>query len=802
MDPMIAPAAPVAPPPVGVVDSQGSVVLVPADQVGNLGDGFRLATPAELAQHSAVQAQGGTLGALKAAGQAAADTATFGGASWAEKELGLRDPVDIEAGERAHPVAAFAGSALGALAPLGAEELIAGAGMPALARLAGGAPGLIADAGEVATAGLRSTMAPTSRLGRLSADVISRGAGSAIEGAAYGLGQSVHEDALDPDLTVESAFSRGAADALLGAALGGATGAPLGLVSSALKELPSGAALADRLEEFQAQNDLRIAGAQQSDIARSLKKVSREDLIKQAGEARDLGILTRFNSPEDIFDRASNVLEDTGQEMHDIVQAVDEKAIKNPRLMPDGQQLVDEFRQTIGGLEKNAFQQRALHTLNGFADFLQQGIDREASRLAADWPASVVDTYRGRMSLQDLWTLRRDVSETIYGWRGSRNPSADKVTQNLQELRGQVSRMINSTIEKAGEDSAQWRQLNRRYQVASTMQDFSGRALNRHMGNNRFSLTETGALIAGATHGPLGLLGAGGYIAAKRYGPDLLSQAAIVGRGVLKHADNAIEKAAAAGPVASAELAFNTPERVAALAALERTQREALQDIDGAAKQLLTGKPSGAPGAPDSKAIRETVAKVNRLSNLPEESARLAQQISSETHEHAPTMTEKTGGIVSRIVAYLKGNAPQSTKPYPLGPELSPDRAALLSFHQKVEAVRDPIGALRRNPTRTVVEAIQEVYPTLYSQVRSAVIAGLAEAGQRHYTPRQREAIGAILGIDTDGRQSPALTAISQSAFQVMSRPKTPLTAKGHSLKLKTYAERLNPSGGSGLRNP
>lgn len=830
MDPVVAPP-PAASPLVGIVDSQGNVSMVQESQLGSIGEGFSIATPAQLALHAARQEQAGPVGALKAFGESAASTATFGTSTWLEKELGISDPVDIRAREAAHPISSFLGATAGVLAPAGAEKALANVGEHGLARVAGGAPGLISDLGEGTTAALRSRLTPASRLGRIGADVLAKGAGSTIEGAAYGLGQSVSEDALDPNLTVESALARGGSEALLNGAFGLAIGTPFGLVSSALKELPSAANLADRLERFQGENDLRIAGANQADINRALKKMSREDLVKQASQAREIltpdgkPILDRFNSPEQINERASEVLDDTGQKMQEFVQRADAKAAENPKLKPDLQQLVNEFRETLAPLEKNWFQQSALKKLSGFMDVAQANIDREATGL----PAGAADANAGRTTVEDLWHLRRDVSEAIYGWRGSKTPGADRVTRSLQDLRGQISNTINATIEKTGEDTATWKDLNRTYQVASNMQDFSGRALNREMGNNRISLTETGALLAGATHGPLGLAGAGAFIGLKRFGPDLLSMGAQTLREALPeapqflHAKNAVEKAAAVGAApepldlghenqvtiggAPEDLrGGNTVEKVAALSALERVQREALQEIHETTAELVdVVKASKGAAAPASKEILETIQRVNRLANMPEHTADLLTRMGDETHEHAPGLTSKTGEVGGRMFQYLQSEAPQSAKPFPMGPELQPERSELLTFQQKVDAVKNPIEALRRSPTKTVVDAIAVVYPTLLQEVRSSLIAAMATIGHdRKLTQPQRTAVSNILGVDIDGSQDPQLLMAAQAAYLQLNKPmpKVPHGMHSISVKTKSLAERMNPSGTRSLRNP
>lgn len=888
------PAPPVPPSPVGVVDSGGTVFMVPQESLPDLASaGYQAATPQQVALYRAQKEQAGLGGAAKAALQSAADTATFGSASWIEKELGLRTPEDIAGGEAAHPVTSFLGSLGGVAVPLAAEDILASKGLGTLGRIAGGAPGVISDIGEATTGAVRSALGPTSKLGRIGTEVLAHGAGSAIEGAAYGFGQSVTEDALDPDLTVESAFSRGVADSILGAGFGVATGTPLGLVSGALKELPSGAFLADRLEEMAGERRIKATGALQSDIARAAKKVSsdievgRQDLIRQANEAAKITtpegqpIMGRFNSPESIHERSTAVLDDVGQQMRAFVEKTDEAAVGKPKIMGDGQALIDGLRAgPLSELEGNPFQQRAAKTFQGYLDFIQKDMDDtfESARTRARLNGlkdSYSNGFKGRVSVQDLWDLRKQVSEAIYGWAGNQDPNASAIKVALRDFRGRITDEIGQSIERAGQDSAEWKGLNRTYQVASTMQTFSEKGITRAHGNNPFSLTENMAMMTGALHGgPAGMIGAAGYIAARRHGSDAIATLADLAakrlRGKLPDipaARSAVEKAASVGtepmspmeaakaPTVAAEpvtamprnpdelraqgfataaaarsqamaehgrgldeflqqnpaigpqllaksVALNPAGRIDALAALERQQRTTVQGLRDGMQQLVDKPPAAkATKAPSNDEILKTAQSVNRLANDTEHTARLVTQITDETHEHAPSMTEKTGEVAGRLITYLQGEAPPTSKPFPLGPEIRPGREELLAFHDKVQAVKDPVGTLANHPTPAAISAISVVYPRLLAYARASLVAAIATAGADSLNSRQRQTVSTILGTEMDGSQDPQLSALAQATFRAMSTP-AHRNAPHQSVKIKSLSERLTPAGSNSLRNP
>ena len=296
--------APVVPPvsqgTVVVQDKLGNLTEVPAAALANLPpEHFAPATPEQTALFRAKQEQTGPAAAAKAFAEAGLGTATFGLSDVLERALDISDPLSRQARSQTQPLATAAGDVAGFLIPGAAEKALAGAGYHGLAKIAAGAPGLAADLGETAATGARALLPDaTSLAGRIGTDVATSGAlGNAVHGAALGLGQSVTEDAFDPDLTAEHALARGGADALLGAGVGGLIGAPLGLVSSAAKELaPRLVPWAKNLENSTFLNALGVptaaenrSGARQSKPGEESPRQRFPGVLHHAGGARPEG---------------------------------------------------------------------------------------------------------------------------------------------------------------------------------------------------------------------------------------------------------------------------------------------------------------------------------------------------------------------------------------------------------------------------------------------------------------------------------------------------------------------------------
>ncbi len=232
-----------------LVRSDGEIVKGPTAGVeAALESGYRLATPEQQAKFEAdvqeAQTYGTTGQAILTGAEKVAKGATGGLSTYLETALGV-DPEAIKARERQNPTAAMIGEAVGIAAPLlltgGVSAGAAGAAGAARAGAAGAAaeagllsraasltaPALAARAGAGVTAAARAALPEaTSLAGQIARQAAAAGAGSAVEGAFYGLGNVVHESALgDPHLTAQSALAEVGLNAALFGGLGGVFGA-------------------------------------------------------------------------------------------------------------------------------------------------------------------------------------------------------------------------------------------------------------------------------------------------------------------------------------------------------------------------------------------------------------------------------------------------------------------------------------------------------------------------------------------------------------------------------------------------
>lgn len=180
-----------------LINPAGQFVTLPQEKVplAIKQQGYRVPSNQELSKEVNQQKYGtGIINPVKAALASGASGATFGLSDLLLTKTGLVNPETLKGLEEANPTVSGFGTGVGFVAPL---------------LLTGGAAGI----GELATAGLAKGATK---------QIIARSIAGALEGAAYGAGQSVHESALgDPNLNAQKVLHNIGIGALFGGATAG-----------------------------------------------------------------------------------------------------------------------------------------------------------------------------------------------------------------------------------------------------------------------------------------------------------------------------------------------------------------------------------------------------------------------------------------------------------------------------------------------------------------------------------------------------------------------------------------------------
>src|SRR6185437_6209699 len=282
--------------------------------------GFQIPSDDEIQSYNDQQEYGTGVGnAAKTFGEAALGSLTLGGSRVLENAMGVTTPEAQAARAKYNPVSRTAGDVAG----IGAGIAMTG-GAEGLAEAPFEAADLANPIGAIAKAGAKTSAAVSSAIpegqsiaSQLASRALSTGAGSAVEGAAYGLGQSVTEQALgDPDLNAEKVMSNVGYGALFGGALGSALGvgeiavpAAVGKAQETLEKAKNALLGADDevgpLGKLYAKASSFVSGKPEESILEGLQR--RQDLIENP-DTREQIAQNFSDSMQDHFSQINDAL--------------------------------------------------------------------------------------------------------------------------------------------------------------------------------------------------------------------------------------------------------------------------------------------------------------------------------------------------------------------------------------------------------------------------------------------------------------------------------------------------------------
>lgn len=765
------------------IDSSGTVVPVAADEVaGATQMGWTPASPKQIQEHQLQEKYGTGLEATKAFAEHAASAATLGVSDVIERVGQWSTPEAMAGREQANPLA----SGLGTAAGIGASLLIPGSEFTA--------PGMLSGVGGAVTRGVAEALPEAAGVaGRLATKAIASGAGSAIEGAAYGLGQVVHEAALgDHNLTAQSVLATIGFSAAIGGGLGGAGG----LLTQGVTEFtPSDIAgrLSEWLGEFEGERNIKATGAIQTDIDRALRARggNRESLTKIGREFADYDLVGPFSTPRSTAGKAAELIERGATQAKRLTEAAD--------ALPEAQRWT--FQEIRNEVEPAlAKELRSKGSTYGVAKELEGKLDTYAQ------------AYGGRdLGLSDLHTLRQDVDDLIYKHGKSLDPFAKDVAKPLKRIRDYLRDELETGVKDAGLPVADWKEAMRMQEVGLTAKRFADKGMTRGHGNNTFGLSSLLGANAGAhVAGPLGgLASMAGTELTRRYASGLLGAGAralresidsVAVSSVVNRSAEAIASQRSMGVDLLTPQASSAPEAVATLSLLERLAQSTGNQIKTRVGALVRGE-SAAAGAKVSGSAREDAAalfqkrtaQVRTLANDPEQlQGRLAAQ-TDDWHEHAPNTAQALQVASARAVAFLASKLPQNAAPGPLAQKWTPSRAEISKFQRYYEAVNKPTSILKHAAQGTLtpesIEAVATVYPQLFEKIRGEVVDQLA--GKKAVPYRSKLMLSMLLGQDLDGTTSPH--ALQRNFATFAAPPPMPKATPARADSLKVASRMATP---------
>lgn len=643
--------------------------------------------------------------------------------------------------------AAIAGEVVGVLAPAALSG-----GTSLAAKAVGSGVRTAAKAGvaaEKATAkGLAKILSETGK-SKTAKDVIlksiSKGTGSAVEGAAYGFGELLKEDALgNADFNAENLTAYTGTGALFGGAAGGLFGAveaavPIvkngKIVDFVNKKIRSGA---DRTE-----NALQFVKADKA-ARNKLEKTPFGQQVKENLSrflSDDVG-LPFFENPEKFATRLKSVFKQKGENIGKILTKVDDRLKKmgpesefwtGTQIAPTRSKVANR---TINYLEELRDELKVAKLPTSDANKINKSLD-DAIRGWKAWvddasPMSAKDLREMKTTLQQAARYTKTFDELPIVQKIKR-VEADSARDEMFDLAERMSTVDNQL-------ASELRQANLDYATAKfALENAEKKAADQYRKNfttmRDFLFVDAVSSVAGG--GSLGL-------------PTL----AFAGKKFFE--SDFKRKLVLLSNIEKANKSINSTINSSIKNFFKKTKSKAAPT---STKVLL----SADFGLPDEKkekvsSKKEGFEKISKqLTELSQNPEKLANYLSSNAliiSEAAPNTGSSINATFQTALQFLMQKLPKDPSATAgfLGRKWEPSSIEMAKFERYLAAVEDPMSVVKDlesgTATREGVEAVKVVFPTIYERMQSEALKYVAENPTISYEKKLQ--LGTLLDVNTD----------------------------------------------------
>lgn len=738
------------------VRPDGSRVTIPAERYADaIASGYRIASPEEVARAQAEQAQGGLGGMALTGVEGVARGLTFGLSDQLAVGFGGEEYRQAaQARREVNPGIAATGEIVGAVAPI-----LASGGTGAVARgvaAAGALPRGAAAAGRSAAAlaeRLTARYAARGAGGRIVQRMAAGAAEAGVEGALYGVGQAITDNALlDAELSAEKILASAGEGALFAGALGGALGGAAGVLGVGLGAARD-AALA-RLGAQTTQDALRgfaerrafkqVVGNYKRPVAEAAAKG--DGALERAGR-KLLNEQAPIRKLEEFLPWVAKRTQRSANELKSIAAKLDAAGVRL-----DGESLLRRADEVI-----ESYRGRGLGDFEAVARKLERKLAPLRKQLDPPEPKPLPKGVHGPLpprpeprsfTFSEFWKLRQDLDKTIK-W-GAR--SGDIATDGVRELRDAFKAELDDMIERGqgpADLKAAWRKASEDYGDFALLRKHAEEYANARKSNRDISLTDYLAGIGGAatsiaTGNIAGIVGAGamtlGNKLAREQGNAWLAQMA----DRLSKFEGRFEMAAQAlaGVRKARELRHAVaPAAVSVADKFERTREQV-------------------------KALENPQTAVTVLARA------------SEGFEDRPDIVHALHQRLLGDAQYLRSQMPRTLAreatltPQAEKPRFSP--AAMRSFVKKADALADPVKVFEDlaegKLDRDGIEALKERRPRIFQALREQVMIYTAQR-QEELPYQRRILLGLTFDFVSDESLKPENLAAIQQAHMGRGQP-------------------------------
>lgn len=673
-----------------------------------------------------------------------------------EAQQGLRER------QERNPISAGVGEVAGSVAPLLASE---GTSALATSVKAAGAPMIaVTEAGKLvegATAKILGEFAADQGRKKLLTQILQKSiptiAQGAVEGAAFGAGHEISENALGrADLTAENIL----ASMGMGAALGGGINAGLSAASAALPVVSKGLKpITDNIKKA-ADKYLNpeevvkeFSGFTPSDVVKIEKR--NPNFFKDLPDfyASRIG-LKPMDSADEVASKVSALKTSSGKKIGEISEQLQALSEVDNAVLPQREAVygtflkhLDEERAALmASPEVNA---ENIRTLNKFErDLTARGIENKP------------------ISFNDLNDLRKtyDKQSKFNQFATPAQNYKSQIASDLRSLLREQTDSLADTLSAATADAtrqtlaSELKQANKDYYMSSMLQE---KVAKRAEKSGKFMSTKD--LFTGGLYTLLGGPAVGvGTVAAKELLESDLRKKFVILSNIQKQS-NVIDKKLTDSVKnffkKSAKVTRPVTNKVLVNSWLARDE-----------KTGATPKNRQVAFANMSNTVSSLVSDPNKLIN------RMAKGTSLVSKYAPKTASELQNRMVSAM-QFLNSKMPKTNnggadllfkKPY------EPSNLELAKFERYTQILEAPFSALDElqagTLTRDHVEALKAVYPTLYSKIQSEVINEISQAPE-DFSYNKRIQLGILMDLPTDESLRPYAIAGLQANFGPQPQP-------------------------------
>ncbi len=697
--------------------------------------------------------------------ESAASSITFGLSDQAYAALGDDFKEALRERRKRNELAAFTGEVAGVVGPAlfsGGSSLlakgagVAGKGMATAAKAAKTAERLTAS-------GMKSLIKETGKK-KFARDVlkksVEKGAGSAVEGTFYGVGELIEENALgNAEFNAENLAAYAGKGALFGGLVGGALGGIGQSVSIVVPKIKGNKIVGmgvEKLDNFKQNmtnptyNAMKLAGftddkiekiiLEQPAMAKNMPDVLGK-VMKSEGLAKSLA------SNTSLLGNSRKYLEKVGQKIGKTVKAMDDE-ITDKSVFPTYSKIAQKQVDGLDALKKK-FQKPDGSALNTEAAGYIKKIDDEIDSLfeknllnKKPYTASELQDMKikyhklGRYDKTGIPTVKDDINRVM----------GKAVRDELVDFAGRV----NSPLGK---------QLSQELTDYSSLVTFVKEFNKKIGGQTNFPRLRDiffGLGAFGAGIDPVSAAGVGALTSA--FARSDLKNKLMVLSDIEKSNIRVGQKISSSINKFFKGRKF---DKLPALSATLLTGNPLARKTDG---ELVVGKPKD-----EREAIKNMAENIDKIKDNPVYMNKLLMDANLQSS--APETYQQLRQVAGRAFVFLDSKLPRKTqmvnpfikKSYPTSDQ------EIYKFKKYVQAVQNPMSVLKDLNggvlSREGIEAVRFVYPTLYSEMQSKVYEGLEKAGGKT-TYKQRLQLGILMDLPTDLSLEPSSIQGLQSFYK------------------------------------